>query len=194
MNTWQPHTLLRLIVVYVTLLGIMRFVGDSYCRLWLPLLRAELSCLLPADALVDVSLAMRAGEQVYLAQIALNRAPVGSPDSGGSDIFAVSVLSGSVVQSLLIVLSVVLASVGRNARQRCLALFGVMMVVTMLVSIDVPLLMLGAMNDVLCEQQVPACLHTSVLARYGSALERGGRLAMAVLGACLLIETVARRK
>jgi hypothetical protein len=194
MNTWQPRTVLRLIVVYVTLLGIMRFVGDSYCRLWLPLLRAELSWLLPANALVDVSLAMRAGEQVYLAQIALNRALVGSPGSVGSDVFTVSVLSGSVVQSLLIVLSLVLANVGRNVWQCGLTLFGVMMVLTMLGSVDVPLVMLGTMNDLLCEQQVSACLHTSILASYGSALERGGRLAMAVLGACLLIEIVARRK
>lgn len=53
MNVSHTRAVLVLISVYLALLGLMRIVGDSYCALRLPLLRAELNWLLPNDALMD---------------------------------------------------------------------------------------------------------------------------------------------
>ena len=61
MNTSHPRPFFVPIVVYLSLLGVMLLIGDSYCVLWLPLLRVELTWLLPKDALMDVGIAMRAG-------------------------------------------------------------------------------------------------------------------------------------
>ena len=194
MNLAQAPTCLVMVLVYLMLLGILRIVGDTYCLLWLPLLRAELTWLLPVDALTDISVTMRAGEQVYLAQIALEKMPTGALGDNISAIGTVSVLSGNVVQSLLIVLTLVLATNKLNARQKCLALPGAIVVVMLLFSIDLPWLIRGAVEDLWCDQKMAGCLGTSNLVRYGHALDRGGRLALAVLGAWVLIESVARRK
>lgn len=194
MNASQARSLLVLLVVYLTLLAMMKIAGDCYGALWLPLLRSELSWLLPAGTLIDVSIAMRAGEQVYLAQVALESVPVGSSGSGVSGIVTVSALSGNVVQPLVIVLTLVLSNAKLNTRQKCLALCGATVVLVLLVSVDVPLVMRGAMNELLCDHEATDCLGASLLARYGSALDRGGRLALAVLAGWALIESVAARK
>ena len=194
MNAAHPRPLLTLMVVYLTLLGIMRLVGDSYCGWWLPLLRVELTWLLPKDALVDVGIAMRAGEQVYVAHIALDKMPAGALEIGTSAVATVSALSGNVVQSLLIVLTLVLSKARLTLEQRSLAVLGVLVVVTVLFCIDVPLVLIGAVDELLRAQEVAAQSSASDFARYGSVLDRGGRLALAALGAWALTESVARKR
>ena len=194
MNLTQAPKCLVIVVVYLMLLGIFRIVGDTYCLLWLPLLRAELTWLLPVDALTDISVTMRAGEQVYLAQIALDKLPTSAFGNNISVIATVSALSGNVVQSLLIVLTLVLATNKLDVRRKCRALPGTIVIVVLLFSLDLPWVMRGAVEDLWCAQKMAGCLPTSNLSRYGFALDRGGRLALAVLGAWALIESMARKK
>ena len=194
MNLVQAPKFVVIVVVYLMLLGSMRIVGDAYCLLWLPLLRAELTWLLPVDALMDIGLTMRAGEQVYFAQIALQKTPTSALADNVPVIATVSSLSGTVVQSLLIVLTLVLATNKLNARQKCRALPATIVTLMLLFSLDLPWVMRGAVEDFLCDQKMAACLASSNLARYGHALDRGGRLALAILGAWALIESVARKK
>ncbi len=194
MNLLQTRSFLLLIGVCLVLLGVMSMVGPGYCALWLPVLEAELRWLLPAGALMDLSIATRADEQVYLAHIALDTLPVGSRDGGVPGIVRVSTLTGNVVQPLLIVLTVVLARTGLHVRQRCLALLGAMLVITLLISVDVPLVMLGALQEFLCMQDVIGCSGSPMLSSYGRALDRGGRLALALLGAWAAIASTSGDK
>ena len=187
-----PRAALALMVVYLALLGLMRIVGDAYCALWLPLLRVELNWLLPNDALIDVGMATRHGERVYVAQIALENVPGGTLRNGQSRIAMVSCLSGNAVQPPIIVLSLVLSNIKLTMRQRCLAGLLALAVIARLFAIDLPLVMAGAVDDLMRENTLLERGVASNLTRYGSALDRGGRLALAVLGACTLIGCVAR--
>ena len=188
-----PRAILALMVVYLALLGLMRLVGDSYCALWLPLLRVELNWLLPNDALMEVGMAMRHGERVYVAQIALEKMPSATLRNGQSGVATVSCLSGNAVQPPIIVLSLVLSNVRLKMRQRCLAGLLALAVIAMLFAIDLPLVLAGAVDDLWRENTLLERGVTSNLTRYGSALDRGGRLALAVLGAGTLTGCMARR-
>ena len=189
-----PRAALALMVVYLALLGLMRIVGDAYCALWLPLLRVELNWLLPNDALMDVGMATRHGERVYVAQIALEKMPSGTLRNGQSRIAMVSCLSGNAVQPPIIVLSLVLSNIRLKMRQRGLAGLLALAVIAMLFAIDLPLVLAGAVDDLMRENALLERGGASHLTRYGSALDRGGRLALAVLGAYALIGCVARRR
>ena len=192
MKVSQTRAVLVLISVYLALLGLMRIVGDSYCTLWLPLLRVELNWLLPTDALMNVGIAMRHGERVYVAQIALEKMPGGKLGNGESAIATVSSLTGNVVQPPIIVLSLVLSSARLKMKRKCLGVLVSLAVIATLFSIDLPWVLVGAVDELLRDNANVETAISSNLTRYASALDRGGRLALAVLGAWALIELLAR--
>lgn len=71
-----------------------------------------------------------------------------------SAVATVSALTGNVVQSLLIVFTLVLSEARLTIKQRCPAVLGAFVLVTVLFCIDLPLVLIGAVDELLREQTV----------------------------------------
>ena len=187
------RALFTLIVVYLALLGLARSVGESYYSIWLPLLRVELKCLLPVDSLLNVGVTTRDGELVYAARIAVQNGPSATADHNVmSTVVIVSTLTGNALQPPIIMLSLILASVNLNIRKRCLAFLVALPVIAVLFSIDVPFLLAGAVDELL---RTGADVHqggVSNLTRYVDVLDHGGRFALAMIAAAVIVELVGR--
>lgn len=187
------RALFTLILVYLALLGLARSVGESYYSIWLPLLRVELKCLLPVDSLLNVGVITRDGELVYAARIAVQNGPSATADHNvTSTVVIVSTLTGNALQPPIIMLSLILASVNVNVRKRCLAFLVALPVIAVLFSIDVPFLLAGAVDELL---RTGADVHqggVSNLTRYVDVLDHGGRFALAMIAAAVIVELVGR--
>ena len=187
------RALFTLILVYLALLGLARSVGESYYSIWLPLLRVELKCLLPVDSLLNVGVTTRDGELVYAARIAVQNGPSATADHNvTSTVVIVSTLTGNALQPPIIMLSLILASVNVNVRKRCLAFLVALPVIAVLFSIDVPFLLAGAVDELL---RTGADVHqggVSNLTRYVDVLDHGGRFALAMIAAAVIVELVGR--
>ena len=182
-----------LILTYLALLGFARMVGDSYCALWLPILRVELKCLLPVDTLLDVGITNRNGELVYAARVSVEKkqsAPAGK-DSVAT-IATVSTLTGNALQPPIVVLSLILARVNLNLRRRCLAAAIALPVIAVLFSLDVPFVLAGAVVELLHSGAEVGDGGASLLTHYANALDHGGRFALAMVAAAAITEPLAR--
>ena len=185
--------MLVLPLAYLALLALVRVVGESYCSLWVPVLRVELKWLLPVDSLLNVEVTRRDGELVYAARIAVQNAPSATADKNfTSTVAMVSTLTGNALQPLIIMLSLILASVNLNVRRTCLAFLVALPMIAVLFSVDVPFLLAGAVDELL---RTGADVHqggVSNLARYVHVLDHGGRFALAMIGAAVIVELVGR--
>lgn len=154
----------------------------------LPLLRWEISVIAPQYRLVDLSLAHWQGEEIIKAevltrhplQIAGRAVPAGIP-------MECSTLVGHLLQPLILLLSVVSAACLIRRGSMAAALFLCLIAAGIVIVIDVPFVLVGALEDMILSVASPPQAGYSPWVTWMDFLNGGGRLALALAVALAVV-------
>lgn len=180
---------LRFAVAYVVLLTLSVVFAETWVSAVLPLFRWELMWLLPDFRVIDLSIVASSSERLIALHMEVAR-PVnlGGLWPAGAALNS-STLLGHVLQPAVLALSILCAWPVRSARARGLLLLCGAITVAMTLLCDVPVVLAGAIVDVMVASSPYPPTQPLPLAVLMNFLNGGGRLLLAfvaVFGALLL--------
>ncbi len=194
-KTMSPHqlakTALTALLAYVALLALSIAFAEHYGRLALPLYQAQLDRLAPEYRTLSLSVDDRPGEVVFAWTLQTRLAiPMGGQVVPPGVQISSSTLLAHALQHPILVFSVVLAwpGLGWKTRLGALALALPWLVVVEL--LDVPLVLYGAIQDLLLANLAPAELDSSLAVQWMHAMNTGGRLALALAAGVMAVASV----
>ncbi len=178
----------RLLLTWALLNAAALFSGETLGRHLVPFYRAvlagaskhyEVTSLRVAQVGPDTAFSLQvrtAGARV----IGQTTVPDGLPLSS-------STLLGHALQPMIVLYAVLLAWPVPRLRQRCLLLVVSLPCLVVLECLDVPLVLLGALEDLMLYNLDPEALADSLLVKWMDIMNSGGRLALALVGAGVTI-------
>lgn len=181
-------TCTALLISFLVVAGIFFMLGGFYGQLLLPLFRWELATFFPDYQIMYLGIARQGTELFFTVQSVL---PV--PCLIGTTILpAGTALTGSTLlanslQHPVILLSMTVAAwfIREENGGRLLVFSFILLLVIEFV--DVPLVLIGSMEDLLFEQFAPNMVSHSFVIYWMNFLNEGGRLALSITGGILAI-------
>jgi hypothetical protein len=158
----------------------------------LPLLRWEITLIAPQYRLIDLRVVRQAGEEIVKADV-VTRHPLriaGRAVAAGIPMEC-STLVGHLLQPLILLLSTVTAACLVRRGNLPVALFLTFIAAGLVILIDVPFVLVGALEDVVSSVTSPPQTGHSPWVMWMDFLNGGGRLALA-LAAALTVAAVTR--
>lgn len=174
------------LTAYLALLLLSMQYGQRYVELLLPLYRWEIGWCAPDYRILSLGIQDDRGEAV----VALNLKLIQYTFVGGQLLppggeISSSTLAGHVLQHALLMLSLIVAWPAASLSRR-IALLGVAVPLIVLVELlDVPLVLLGSIEDLLLANVAPTA--GSLLVSWMNFLNGGGRLALSIAAALAAI-------
>ena len=174
------------LLTYLVLLGLSLQFGQHYIELLLPLYRWEIAWLAPDYHIVSLALADNHNETVVALNLDLIRYIVVAshalpPTSGISS----STLAGHALQHPLLMLSLLVVWPTANNFQRIKHLVVAVPLLLLVEMLDVPLVLLGSIEDLMIANIAPDTL--SFLVAWMNFMNGGGRLALSIVGAFTVV-------
>ena len=170
------------LAAYLVLLGLSLQFGPHYVEFLLPLYRWEIAALTPDYRIASLALADNRGETVVAVTLDLIRYIVVAGHAiapGGTN--SSSTLAGHALQHPLLMLSLLAAWPARSVARR-LALLAIALPFLLLVEmLDVPLVLLGSIDDLILANVAPGT--SSFLVVWMYFMNGGGRLALSIAAA-----------
>lgn len=192
MTAKQPETAqyslagiaLRLILGLPPLIWAAQSYGEQYVDFWLPWYRVVLECALPDYAVDSLGLTQRHGEYLIAGEFRIKHPlPVhGRVLPAGAGVSA-STLMAHALKPPLILAAAALAWPGLTGRGRVLRLLLSLPFLPLLETLDVPLVLASAVNDMVSWMASPAADAASKRADWASVLDGGGRMALGIAAA-----------
>ncbi len=177
-------TAMRLLLAYALFFGLCLAFARYYATLWLPLYRAELAMLAPQYTVVDLRLQRPGGETLIALDIKTARAiNIGTKTVPAGVTMNSSTLMGNVVQHPIIYFSILLAWPGFLTRERLFLLLTGLPLLVLVEALDLPFILLGALEDLMLYNLAPDQLPGSRLVTWMDFLNGGGRLALSAAAA-----------
>jgi len=170
------------LAAYLALLGLSLQFGPHYVEFLLPLYRWEIAALTPDYRIASLALADNRGETVVAVTLDLVRYIVvaGQALPPGGNISS-STLAGHALQHPLLMLSLLVAWPAAGISRR-IALLAIALPFLLLVEmLDVPLVLLGSIDDLILANVAPGT--SSFLVVWMYFMNGGGRLALSVAAA-----------
>lgn len=177
---------LLFLLAYAVLLALSLQFGQHYVELLLPLYRWEIGRIFPDFNIVSLTLADHRGEGsvalqlnlIHYTVIAEKLLPPGLSVSS-------STLTGHALQHPLLMFSLLLAWPAQHFSQRIARLFICVPILLLLEMLDVPLVLLGSIEDVILANLPNST--SSLLVIWMNFMNGGGRLALSIVAALATI-------
>jgi hypothetical protein len=174
------------LLTYAVLLALSLQFGQRYVELLLPLYRWEIGWIFPDFNIVSLALADNRGEGLVALQlnlvhyivIAQKLLPPGLSVSS-------STLTGHALQHPLLMLSLLAAWPAQHFSQRMVRLLISLPILLLLEMLDVPLVLLGSIEDVILANIANST--SSLLVVWMNFMNGGGRLALSIVAALAAI-------
>lgn len=174
------------LLAYVLLLGLSLQFGHRYVEILLPLYRWEIGLLSPDYHIASLALADNRGEAVIALTLDMIRYIVvaghGLPPGGS---ISSSTLAGHALQHPLLLLSLLVAWPAASFFHRMVLLAIAVPLLLLVEMLDVPLVLLGSIEDLIIANIAPDA--SSFLVYWMNFLNGGGRLALSIAGAVLVV-------
>jgi hypothetical protein len=168
-------------------LGIAVSCGNVIATGLLPLLRWEIAQLGPQYDVTDLSAARAGGETVVIVRVSTAYSRVASGVSVPSNVRMHSAtLLGHLFQPLVVLCSLVSTAALLRRHQAVLLLLLAMLAAVAVVMLDVPFVLVGALEDLAFSAGPPSNASWSPWVTWMNLLNGGGRLALG-LGAALVV-------
>ena len=174
------------LLAYLALLGLSLQFGHHYVESLLPLYRWEIGWLSPDYRITGLALADNRGEAVVALNLQLVRYTIvaGHWLTPGGDLSS-STLAGHALQHVLLMLSLLIASPTKSILHRLVLLAIAMPLLLLIEILDVPLVLLGSIDDLILANVAPNS--SSLLVAWMNFMNGGGRLALSIAGAVVVI-------
>jgi len=188
-STYVP----RLIFAVLALLGLNATAGywaDTYARALLPLYGWSFEHLTPWFQIQSLRIGQEKGERVIKVrvqttgsrQLGEQRIPNGTPVSS-------STLEGHAIQPVIVMVMAVFLWPVRTWLERLVLIVLIVPALLMVESLDIPLVLVGALEDVVLFNMAPDQLPSSLLVMAMNFMNNGGRLALSLVATGLVIVT-----
>jgi len=177
------------LIAYMALLALSLQFGQRFVELLLPIYRWEISWFTPDYRILSLGLQDNRGEAVVAVNLQLMHYIVveGHVLSPGGAISS-STLAGHALQDAVLMLSLLAAWPMRYVYQRLLLLVGAMPSLLLIEMLDTPMMLLGSIDDLILANVAPDA--SSILVYWMHFLDGGGRLALSIAGALLVVAMV----
>ncbi|WP_189836497.1 hypothetical protein [Sulfurirhabdus autotrophica] len=174
------------LIAYLALLALSLQFGHRYVELLLPIYHWEIGWLTPDYRILSLGLQDNRGEEVIALNLQLMHYIVVEEHvlSPGGNISS-STLAGHALQDAVLMLSLLAAWPTRRFYKRLLLLAGAVPVLLLVEMLDIPLMLLGSMDDLILSRVAPDA--SSFLVYWMHFLDGGGRLALSIVGALLVV-------
>ncbi len=178
----------RLLLIWALLNAAALFCGETLGRYLVPLYRVVLAA---ATSHYEVT-ALRVEQVGPDTAFRLQARTAGARVIGQTTVpdglpLVSSTLLGHALQPVIVLYAVVLAWPVPRLWRRCLLLGVSLPFLMVMESIDVPLVLLGALEDLILYNLDPKAPDSSLLVNWMNIMNRGGRLALGLVGAGLAI-------
>lgn len=181
----------RLLAAGVGVLALAFLIAPHYVALWLGLYQQVIIWLLPDFRVVDLSLKSQAAEHVVSITIEAARPLwIGTKLLPAGASLSSSTLQGHAVQHLVIVLGLLLVwplGQAKRWKHRIILLLFALPTLLLVETLDIPFVLAGAVTDLLLYQFSPSEWESSWLVRWMSFLNTGGRVALSLAAALMVI-------
>lgn len=158
-------------------------IGCFYGQLLLPLFRWELATFFPAYRVTHLGIAGQ-GTEIFFSLQSVLPAPllVGTTLLPAGTVLTGSTLLGHALQHPVILLSMTGAAWLIRRENGGRVLFYSLLFLFAIELVDVPLVLIGSMENILLEEFAPAGVSSSFLVHWMNFLNEGGRLALSLTG------------
>ena len=173
------------IMVYLLLLGVSLNFGSDYVKILLPLYRWELSYLAQEYQIQILTLGNNRGEGEVILSLLTQYQIIGKQVIPPGISITASTLSGHAYQHLLLMLSLTIAWPASSLAQKIVRLCFVIPFLLSVELLDVPLILLGSVQDLLIANFAAA--NDSFMVGWMNFLNGGGRPALSLFAAMMAV-------
>lgn len=176
------HVLLKLGVALPILLWLSIRFGDYYAQFLLPLYRAVLAFALPDYSVLSLHITMSHGEALIAASvIAINSQVIGIRQVPAGFTVDASTLLAHALKHVLIVATAIVVWPNLNGYGRAVRALICAPLLLMIEALDIPLVLAGAVNDVVIANVAPNQTDHSWLVAWIHVMDGGARMALPLL-------------
>lgn len=173
---------------FLAVAGLFSLLGAFYGHLLLPLFRWEISTFFPLFRIMRLGLVRQGTEIFFTLQSVFPQAClVGTTLLPAGTMLTGSTLLGHALQHPIILLPMTIAAwMTQRENGRRLLVFSLLFLFAIEL-LDVPLVLVGSMENLLLEQFAPGGVSSSFVIYWMNFLNDGGRLALSITGGILAI-------
>lgn len=182
---------LILVLAYAVLVMLLLWQAPRYGELWVPLYQWEISVISTDLDINNVSVVSPQGERVVMLDAEVRAGSVFGHYFFQSAVPLVSsTLLGHVLLHPIVMLLIVLAWPAAGLQRKGLYLLAAIPFLIMVELLDVPLVLLGNLQDLVLSNAAPDALRFAPLVNWMNLLNGGGRIGLSVVAALLAVATV----
>ena len=176
---------------YAVLVALLLWQAPRYGELWTPLYQWELSALAHELDINEVSIVSPQGERVVMLDAAVRAGTVfGHYFFERAAPMTSSTLLGHVLLHPIVMLLILLVWPVAGLQRKGLYLLAAIPFLVVVELLDIPLVLLGSLQDLVLSNTAPDALRIAPLVNWMNLLNGGGRIALSVVAALLAITTV----
>ena len=181
---------LALSLGYVAIVAVLLWQAPRYGELWAPLYRWEIGILAPQLDVTELKVAAPQGERVVMLDAEVRAGAVfGDYFFERAMPMSSSTLLGHVLLHPIVMLLILLAWPTASLQRKGLYLLAAVPFLVAVELLDVPLVLLGSLQDLVLANTAPDPTRFAPLVTWMNLLNGGGRIALSVVGALLAIAT-----